>query len=128
MHDEPGEDLVAGHPVGRQAGRPDGDADQQEERELQDHDDPGPDQGHLRIPQRAGGEQALHDQLVGAVRGGGEQGAADDAAEQRVRDGEGERGVDHLSLPAADARGPGPAPMPPPSRVATQSAAMPPAT
>ena len=67
-----GEHLVARHAIGRQAHRPDCDAHEQEERELQHHDDAGPDERHLRIAQRAGREQALHDELVGAVRGGAE--------------------------------------------------------
>ncbi len=57
LHDEPGEHLVAGHAVGRQPRRPDRDAHQQEERELQHHHDAGPDERNLRVP-RANALQA----------------------------------------------------------------------
>ena len=85
VHDEAGKDLVAGQRVGREPRGPDGHAHHQEEQELQDHHDPGADQGALRVPQRAGREQPLHDQMIGAVRRGREQRAAQQAAEQACR-------------------------------------------
>src|SRR5207244_9877435 len=45
---------------------------QQEERELQDDEHPGTDEGPLRVPEAPGGEQALHDQMIGAVGRAGE--------------------------------------------------------
>ena len=56
--------------------------------ELQHDHDAGADQRHSGVLQRAGGEQPLDDQMIGAVRGRGEQRAADQAAEQRVGRGE----------------------------------------
>jgi hypothetical protein len=54
-------------PSGARPHGPDRNADQQEKRELQHHDDPGSNQGDLRIAQGSRRKQALDDELVGAV-------------------------------------------------------------
>ena len=65
--------------------------DQQEEGELQDDRHAGADHGNPRVAERPGGEESLHDQLIGAVRGRREERAADESAEQGVGLGEAER-------------------------------------
>ena len=93
-----------GRSVGSKPDRPDRDADEQEQRELKHHDEPGTDQRHLRVPQGPGGKEALHDQLVRAVRCGGEERATDDPAKQRIGIVSEIAGLMITSLPASAAR------------------------
>ena len=60
---------------------------------------PEPDQGDACVAQRTGGQEALDDQVVGPVRGRGEQRAADKAAEQGVGPVKSMRGSMTFSLP-----------------------------
>ncbi len=73
-------------------------ADEQEKRELQEDDDAGAEQRCCGLAQIARGEQALHHQLVGAVRGHGEEGAAEDAGPEGVGCREIEREVEHVEF------------------------------
>ncbi len=74
------------------------DADQEEEGELEEDDDAGAEQGEAGLAQVAGGEHALDHELVGAVRGHREEGAAEDAGPEGValRQVQGE--VEHVEL------------------------------
>ena len=73
-------------------------ADEEEERELDEDDDAGAEQGEARFAQVAGGEHALDHELVGAVRGHGEEGSAEDAGPEGVGGGEVEGEVEHVEL------------------------------
>src|SRR3712207_8632281 len=53
--------------------------------ELKDHRDAAADDRHLCVAKGPGGEESLHDQLIGAVRGHRQEGAADQSRHQRVR-------------------------------------------
>ena len=69
------------------------------------HHHPRADQRHPSVLERAGGQQALHDQVVGAVRRGREQRAADDSAQQGV--GRGQAGLEVDDPKLARRRGAG---------------------
>jgi hypothetical protein len=81
------------------------DADEQEERELDEDDDAAGEQRQPRFAQVLRGEHALHHQLVGSVRGHGEECAAEHAGPEGVGRGEVEGEVEHVEL--AGGRGDG---------------------
>jgi len=64
--------------------RPEANADHQEEAELQYDDDRVGQERASRVGEILGAEQPLDDELIGAVRGHGEEGAAEKAGPQRV--------------------------------------------
>ncbi len=72
--------------------------DEQEKRELREDDHAGAEQSPLRLAQIAGGEQALHHELIGAVGGHGEKGAAEQAGPEGVALGEVQGEVEHAEL------------------------------
>ena len=76
--DEGGEDAVGARKDCRVQAVEDEEAgaDQEEERELDEDDDAGTEEGEAGFAEVAGGEHALDHELVGAVRGHGEEGAA----------------------------------------------------
>src|SRR5271165_6316802 len=57
---------------------------QQEQSELRQHGESAGDQGDLRLTFIASGQQTLHDELIGAVGGGGEEGPSYDAGPKRI--------------------------------------------
>ena len=63
-------------------------ADEEEERELEEDGDSAGEKRGLRLALAARGKKTLDDELVGAVTGGSEECAADDAGPQRVGRGE----------------------------------------
>ena len=95
---ELGEELIARDLGGRQSRRPDRRAHEQEQRELEHDHDAGPDERHARVGQRPGGEQSLHDEVVGAVRRRRQERATQKPAEQGVGPGEIQLGGDELEL------------------------------
>src|SRR6185437_10731902 len=64
---------------------PESDADHEKKRKLEKHRDSAADDSPLGIAQAAGGQESLHDQLVGAVRCHREKRAPDESGEERVR-------------------------------------------
>ncbi len=80
-------------------GQPQARADEQEQRELQDDADPGPDQRPLRVAQAPRGQQSLHDQVIGAVRRTREQRASQETTPERVHHGEGGPKIERHELP-----------------------------
>ena len=96
VDDEGGEDAVAVgaadlgecrrmHSVEDEEAR----ADEQEEGELEEDDDAAGEQREARFAEVLGGEHALDHELVGAVRGHGEEGSAEDAGPEGVGRGSG---------------------------------------
>ena len=80
------EDAKPPGPIGRSAvEREEADAEREEQRELQDHENARADERLLRVAQAAAREQPLDDQLVGAMGSHGEDSTTNDAGEQRVR-------------------------------------------
>src|ERR1700761_4963947 len=73
-------------------------ANQKEEGELNEDDDAGAEQGELRLAQVARGQHALHHELIGAVRGHGEEGSAEYACPEGVGRGAVEGEVEHVEL------------------------------
>ncbi len=86
------------------AGEPQSGAREQEQRELGDDQHARSHERELRVTQPASGEQPLHDQLIGPVRGGGQERAAYEAAPEAVQHGERRSEVERHELP----RRPGP--------------------
>ena len=83
------------------------DAEREEEGELKDDEDAAPDQGPLRVPESAAGEEPLDDELVGPVARHREEAAADDAGPERVGLGRVEREVEEMDrLPRRRVPGP----------------------
>ena len=79
------EDANPPGPIGRSAvEREEPDAEREEQRELQDHENPGADERLLRVAQAAAREQPLDDQLVRPMAGHGQHSSTDDSGEQRV--------------------------------------------
>ncbi len=85
LHYESREDHVRA--LERAAGveDPESETDHEEERELKEHGEAAANDGFLGIAQIARGEEALDDELVRAVRGHGEEGAADHARPDGMR-------------------------------------------
>ena len=100
LDDEGGKDVVVGLEVRGMAAVEDeeADADEQEKGELEEDDGSGAEQGQAGLAQVAGGEHALHHELVGAVRGHGQEGSAEKAGPEGVRLGEIEGEVEHVEL------------------------------
>ncbi len=96
--DELRENLVGGHSFRGESRGPDRGADQQEQGKLADHHDAGADQRDAGSSQRAGCEQALHDEVVGAMGGGRQERAADQTAGEGIRPGDVKGRDDDLEL------------------------------
>ena len=105
VHDEPGKELRRPACPRARVRRPRSPTRPAGRGELEHHHHARAHQRHPRVAQRSGRQQPLHDEVVGAVRGGGEQRAADDAAEQGVGAGEGDRRIDHPKLARLGRRG-----------------------
>lgn len=73
-------------------------ADKKEESELHEDDDAGGEQCEARFAEVASGKHALHHELVGAVRGHGEEGSAEDASPEGVGLGEIDREAEEVEL------------------------------
>ena len=85
LDDEGGEDVVGGAKLRVQAVEDvEACADEEEEGELEEDDDAAGEQGEAGFAEVAGGEHALDHELVGAVRGHGEEGSAEDAGPEGV--------------------------------------------
>ena len=67
---------------------PEPSADEQKESKLREDDHAGAEQSPLGFAQVPGGKQALHHELIGAVRGHGEKGTAEQAGPEGVALGE----------------------------------------
>ena len=104
IDDERREKLVALHVLRREPGGPDGDPDEQKQRELKDDHDAGSDQRDPGIPKRAGREESLHDQVIGPVRGRREQRTTKEATQQGVGPGEIDGRIDHSQFVGAGRR------------------------
>ncbi len=74
------------------------DADEQEERELEEDDGAGAEQGEAGLAQIAGGEHALHHELVGSVAGHGEEGSAENSGPEGIGLGQVDGEVEHVEL------------------------------
>ena len=107
LDDEGGKDVVVGLEVRRMRAVEDeeADADEQEEGELEEDDGSGAEQREAALAQVAGGEHALHHELVGTVRGHGEERSAEQAGPEGVGLGQVEGKVEHVEL--AERRGDG---------------------
>ena len=75
------------------------DADYQEQRELEQHRESAPDQGALCVPQRAGRQEPLNDELIGPMRCHREECAADEPSNECVGLAQREGGIDDAELP-----------------------------
>ena len=73
-------------------------ADEKKERELDEDDDAAGEQGEARLAQVARGEHSLNHQLVGAVRGHGEECSAEDSGPEGVGRRQVDGEVEHVEL------------------------------
>ena len=107
LDDEGGEDAVGAGENLRMGAVEDkqADADQEEDRELEEDDHAGGEQRQAGLAQIAGGQHALDHELIRPVRGHGEEGSTQDAGPEGIGLGQVQGEVEHVELPQRRGRG-----------------------